>query len=76
MRIATYPHEGFYAFRSKSNPDELPLVVWLAEGLNIEDHYDEITEEEYKVIRQEIEKKRRQEMEAILHGRYNEQHNF
>ena len=55
MRIANYPHEGFYAFRSKSNPDETPLVVWLAEGLVLEDHYDEITEEEYSEIAAEKE---------------------
>lgn len=76
MRTASYPHEGFYAFRSKLNPSETPIVVWLAEGLLIEDHYDEITEEEYKVIQQEIEEKRRQEVEAMRYVRRNEQHNF
>lgn len=73
MRIANYPHEGFYAFRSKSKPDETPFVVWLAEGLVLEDHYDEITEEEYKVIQQEIEEKRREEIESMRYGRRNEQ---
>lgn len=60
MRIANYPHEGFYAFRSKTNPDDIPLVVWLAEGLNIEEHYDEITEEEYAKIVEEQDKIRRE----------------
>lgn len=56
MRIANYPREGFYAFRSKANPNEVPLVVWLAEGLRIEDYYDEITEEEYTAIVAERER--------------------
>ncbi len=58
MRKATYPKEGFFAFRSKEKPDDCYKVIYLAEGLVIEDHYDMITEEEYNTIQQEIEKKR------------------
>lgn len=54
MRTATYPKKG-YAFQSKENSDECPLMVYLAEGRNIEDHYNEITEEEYNSIQAEVE---------------------
>ena len=54
MRKANYPHEGFYAFQSKENPTECPLVVFMAEGLNVEDFYTEITEEQYAAIQEEI----------------------
>lgn len=56
MRKANYPSEGFYAFRSKENPSETPLVVFLAKGLKIEDYYDEITKEEYTSIVEERER--------------------
>ena len=51
MRAATYPKKG-YAFQSKENPNECPLMVYLARGLEIEDHYNEITEEEYNAIQE------------------------
>lgn len=60
MRKANYPNDGFYAFRSKTNPDEIPLVVFLAEGLDIKDHYDEITEKEYTAIVAEQERAARE----------------
>ena len=56
MRKANYPSEGFHAFRSKANPSEVPLVVFLAKGLKIEDYYDEITKEEYTSIVEERER--------------------
>ena len=65
MRIANYPKDGFYAFRSKANPDEVPLVVFLAEGLKIEDYYEEITEEEYTAIVAEQKKAAREKMSRM-----------
>lgn len=69
MREPTYPKEGFFAFRSKTNPDECPVAVYLEVGLNIEDLYDQITEEEYNAIQKEIEA-RTQDIEM-----YNEEYN-
>ena len=51
-REASYPKKG-YAFRSKANPNDCPFVVYLAEGLKIEDCYTEIAEEEYNAIQEE-----------------------
>ena len=59
MRTANYPNEGFYAFRSKANPNDVPLVVFIEDGLEIKDYYDEITEEEYAEIVKEQEATRR-----------------
>ena len=66
MRKANYPKEGFYSFRSKTNPDELPFVVFLAEGLKIEDCYDEITEEEYIAIVEERDKRRKEDQMQVI----------
>ena len=54
MRTATYPKKG-YAFQSKENPFECPSMVYVAEGYQIEDFYNEITEEEYNAIQAEAE---------------------
>ena len=52
MRKATKPKKGFYAFRSKSDPNTCPFEVYLADGAAIEDEYDEITEAEYEAIQE------------------------
>lgn len=65
MRIANYPHDGFYAFRSKANPNEVPFVVFLEDGLKIEDYYDEITEAEYAAIVAEQKKAARKMMSRM-----------
>ena len=62
MREAKRPKEGFYAFRSKENPDECPFVVYPATGTKVEDFYDEITEAEYEAIQKEAEEKARNEI--------------
>lgn len=55
MREPTYPKEGYFAFQSKENPFECPSMVYVAEGYQIEDFYNEITEEEYNAIQAEVE---------------------
>ena len=64
MRTVTYPKEGFFAFQSKTNPDECPLMVYLAKGLKIEDFYNEITEDEYNAIQAAQAMKEAEMMEA------------
>lgn len=63
MRKATKPKKGFYAFRSKINPDECPFEVYIADGAAIEDYYDEITEAEYNTIIEEQKAKLESETE-------------
>ena len=58
------PHDGFYAFQSKSDPTRLPLAVILGDGVTIDD-YREITEEEYVDIIAKQEEEMRKQMEAM-----------
>lgn len=67
MRKAETPKKGF-AFRSKVNPYECPFEVYVEEGKQIEDLYDEITEAEYNAIQAEIEAKAREEMGMVIDG--------
>lgn len=57
MREAKRPKEGFYAFRSKEDPDDCSFVVYPAVGMKVEDFYDEITEAEYEEIKKAVEEK-------------------
>lgn len=51
MREAKYPKKG-YRFKHKENDDSYPLVLFLGEGVSIDD-YEQITEAEYGAIRKE-----------------------
>lgn len=48
MREAIYPKEG-YRFKHKEHEGSYPLVLFLGEGVSLDD-YDQITEAEYEVI--------------------------
>ena len=51
MREAKYPKEG-YRFKHKEREDSYPLVLFLGEGVSLDD-YEQITEGEYEAIRKE-----------------------